>query len=130
MSQLCGAKTKTGDRCKAAAVENGLCAFHADPKRAAQLGRLGGQKNRRQRTGARHTRPPQTAKEIKEILAETMVGVQSGQLNPKIGSVIAYMGSALLKAIETTEMEERLQALERLNNLTRFETAVKSSNSP
>ena len=59
-----------------------------------------------------------------------MVGVQSGQLNPKIGSVIAYMGSALLKAIETTEMEERLQALERLNNLTRFETAVKSSNSP
>ena len=101
-------------------MERGLCAFHADPKRAAQLGRLGGQKNRLRisRAEARHVRPPQTAKEVKEILAETMAGVQSGGLDPKIGSVIAYMGNALLKAIETTEMEERLQALERLHKPT------------
>jgi hypothetical protein len=82
------------------------------------------------RAGARHIRPPQTAKEIREILAETMAGIKFGQLNPKIGSVIAYLGGALLKAIETTEMEERLQALERSNNSTGFEAAVKSSDSP
>jgi len=31
---------------------------------------------------------------------------------PKIGTVLAYVGAALLKAIETTELEERVDALE------------------
>jgi hypothetical protein len=44
MRQHCRAKTKLGKRCKAVAIERGLCPFHADPQRAAQLGQLGGRK--------------------------------------------------------------------------------------
>lgn len=41
-THYCKAKTKAGKACKAVAVKQGLCAFHEDPQRAAQLGRKGG----------------------------------------------------------------------------------------
>ena len=75
-----------------------LRAFHADPKRAAQLGRMGGSKNRRHdplRSETEPLRPPQTAKEVKDLLAEAMAGIHAGRLEPKIGSVMAYLGTAL-----------------------------------
>jgi len=42
----CGAKTKEGKPCRAAATEGGLCFFHANPNKAAELGRVGGRKSR------------------------------------------------------------------------------------
>ena len=81
-------------------VDGGLCAFHADPQRAAQLGRMGGSKNRRHDALGSETEPlrlPQTAKEVKDLLAEAMAGVHAGRLEPRMGSVIAYLGTALLK---------------------------------
>lgn len=114
MSKRCEAMTKAGNRCKAIAVEHGLCAFHSDPTRAARLGRKGGRKNRRKVSyRVKQFSPPRTAKEIKEILSTTMADIQNGRTEPKIGSVLAYVGAALLKAIETTELEERVDALER-----------------
>src|SRR5947209_4643972 len=73
VSKHCRARTKAGKPCKAVAVDGGLCAFHADPKRAAQLGRMGGSKNRRHDPLGSETEPlrlPQTAKEVKDLLAE------------------------------------------------------------
>jgi len=96
----CRAKTKAGKACKAVAVNHGLCAFHADPNRAAQLGRLGGRKNRRYglRSDASSVPAPQTAKDVKNLLAEVMADIHNGRLQPKIGSIMAYVGTALLKA--------------------------------
>lgn len=113
----CRAKTKAGKPCKAVAMQRGLCAFHADPKRAAQLGRIGGRKNRRYAPcpEASAVHPPQTAKEVKNLLAEAMVGIHSGRLEPKIGSTMAYVATALLKAMETTDLAERIDALEQSN---------------
>jgi len=73
---------------------------------------MGGQKNRQHSSGASVsvTRPPQTAKEVKDILAATMADVHTGRLEPKVGTAMAYMGTALLKAIETAEMEDRIEA--------------------
>jgi hypothetical protein len=114
MSKHCRAKTKAGKPCKASPVEKGLCAFHADPKRAAELGRIGGSKNRLHVSGSEPgpVRPPQTAKEVKNLLAEAMAGIHAGRLEPKIASIMAYVGTALLKAFETTDLEERIEALE------------------
>ena len=115
MSKHCRARTKGGKPCKAVAADGGLCAFHADPKKAAQLGRMGGSKNRRHDPLRSETEPlrlPQTAKEVKDLLAEAMAGLHAGRLEPRMGSVIAYLGTALLKAIETTDHQERIQALE------------------
>jgi hypothetical protein len=114
MSKHCRAKTKAGKPCKASPVEKGLCAFHADPKRAAELGRIGGSKNRLHVSGSEPgpVRPPQTAKEVKNLLAEAMAGIHAGRLQPKIASVMAYVGTALLKAFETNDLQERIEALE------------------
>jgi hypothetical protein len=45
--QRCRARTKQGKPCKAAAMEGGLCYFHGNPDKVAELGRLGGRRNRR-----------------------------------------------------------------------------------
>jgi len=115
VSKHCRARTKAGKPCQAVAVDGGLCAFHADPKRAAQLGRMGGSRNRRHYPLGSETEPlhlPQTTKEVKDLLAEAMAGIHAGRLEPRIGSVIAYLGTALLKAIETTDHQARIEALE------------------
>ena len=117
MSKNCRAKTKAGKPCKASPAERGLCAFHANPKRAAELGRIGGCKNRLHvtRTESEPVRPPKTAKEVKDLLAEAMAGIHAGRLEPKVASVMAYVGTALLKALETTDLQERIEALEHSN---------------
>ena len=117
MSKHCRAKTKAGKACKAAALEKGLCAFHANPKRAAELGRIGGRKNRLHvsRSELGPVRPPQTAKEVKNLLADAMAATHAGRLEPKIASVMAYVGTALLKAFETSDLQERIEALEQSN---------------
>jgi len=43
----CKGETKEGKPCRAAATAGGLCFFHANPDKASELGRIGGQKNRR-----------------------------------------------------------------------------------
>jgi hypothetical protein len=52
-----------------------------------------------------------------DILAATMADVHTGRLEPKVGTAMAYIGTALLKAIETTEMEGPIEALEQLNKV-------------
>jgi hypothetical protein len=75
---------------------------------------MGGRKNRRYgvHSEASSVSPPQTAKDVKNLLAEVMAGIHSGRLEPKIGSIMAYVGTALLKAMETTDLAERIDALE------------------
>ena len=41
-----------------------------------------------------------------------MAGIHNGRLQPKMGSIMAYVGTALLKAMETSDLAERIDALE------------------
>ena len=52
MKGTCGAIAKNGKPCRAHPTGNGLCLFHASPTKAADLGRAGGQKNRRPRVNS------------------------------------------------------------------------------
>ena len=96
MNKTCKAKTKAGKPCKAIPYARGLCAFHADPRRAAELGRMGGQKNRRliADSASEAISAPRTAEDVKNLLAETMAGIHARRLDPKIGNVMAYLGTA------------------------------------
>jgi hypothetical protein len=95
-------------------VNKGLCTFHADPQRAAELGRSGGRKNRRYpgKPDAEGLVIPRTTEDVKNMLAETMAGIHARRLDPKIGSVLGYLGTALLKAMEATDLEKRIATLE------------------
>jgi len=41
---------------------------------------------------------PKPHKDVKNLLAEVMADIHNGRLQPKIGSIMAYVGTALLKA--------------------------------
>ena len=115
MNTKCNARTKLGKSCRAVAVKAGLCTFHANPQRAAELGRLGGRKNRHypDATDPALTNPPKSADDVRSLLAETMASVHARRLDHKVGIVSASRGKALLEAIEVADLEGRVKALEK-----------------
>jgi hypothetical protein len=113
-SEGCSAITKSGRPCQAAAVHGTrFCALHADPARAAELGRMGGLKNRHYVDNDAVTiAAPTTPEDVKNLLAQAMVDVRAKRLDPRTASTLTYMSGVLLKAFESTDLEKRLVHLE------------------
>ncbi len=94
MSDVCKARTKLGKQCKARALAKNLCAFHANPGRAAELGRKGGLKRRRNSANDLLDQGfvvPKTSGDVRDILADVMARVRFGKMDPKIGSTLGYI---------------------------------------
>ena len=113
-TRFCQANTKAGTPCSAPALKGKKhCALHENPQRAAQLGQAGGRQNR-------HCKPepedglanPVTAAELRIFIAEAMVKLRSGRLEPKVATSLAYLAGPLLKVIEATELQDRISRLE------------------
>ena len=115
----CQAKTKAGRPCAAPAIRgSAYCALHSDPNRAAELGRKGGARNRKVYDGDVGTvSVPESAGDVRRMLAETMADIRAGRMDPKLGSTLGYLGIALLRALEVAEIEQRLKRLEQSNEL-------------
>ena len=111
----CTGTTKSGRRCTAYALPNGLCFFHADPSRAKELGRQGGLKNKKQFPvqDDLDVPAPLTAEDVRMCLSDVMANVINGRLAPRIATAAAYISQPLLKAIEISALEERIEQLER-----------------
>ena len=114
MSERCSAKNRNGKRCGAWAVTQGSqCALHLDPERASKLG-----STFRRRSEPRPSRDaipmamPRTAADVRNALANTMVLVHSGSMDPRTANTLAYVATSLLRAIEVTDQESRLVAIE------------------
>jgi hypothetical protein len=78
--EQCKARTKAGSPCQAPAVEGGLCFCHAHPEKLAELGRQGGQKNRRWKLdgcGALPHKPLKSIGDVSELLEETINRIRS-----------------------------------------------------
>jgi len=76
----CKGVTKNDTACTAWAMEGGLCYFHANPDKAAELGRNGGR--RRQLSyeqSMEHIAVPESAADVRRILADTMAEVKAGR---------------------------------------------------
>lgn len=114
----CKAKTKAGKRCSAPACQNGICALHGDPKRAAELGRKGGRRNRRfvPQASAEPASVPKTAEDVRDVLGQIIAETRDGRCDPRMATTIGYLGTSLLKAIEVADLEERIGRLERETN--------------
>jgi Family of unknown function (DUF5763) len=112
---LCKGKTKAGGPCTAHAAANGFCFFHDNPTRAVELGHLGGLKNKQSTalSDDRLVSVPVTAKDVRGLLAEAMAEVRNRRLDPRVASTMAYVASALLKALEIEDLESRIEELER-----------------
>ena len=113
----CKSKTRDGKACRAAATDGGLCFFHANPKKASELGRIGGRKNRHVTSNNElPSLPPiQNVAALRNAVAQLVDAIYSGKLNPKIGVGLAPLLNLQLRAIESSDLEERIARLELAN---------------
>jgi hypothetical protein len=113
MNRTCKANTNAGERCRAIAVKDGLCALHADPALAVEMGRKSGKARRSKRSSEQaELTPPQTADEVRTALGQFISDVRARRLDPKVAGTLGYLANVLLKSIEVSDAEGRLATLE------------------
>ncbi len=108
----CREKNKEGKPCGAPALEGAdHCVMHSG--RAAELGSKGG----RRRTvyspdGLKEFAAPRSAADLRDLLAQSIIEIRAGKLDPKLANSISYLGAGFLRALEVSDLETRLQTLE------------------
>jgi len=110
----CEATKRDGIRCRANALSGAKrCSFHADPNKAASLGKKGGLSRKfLPFTHLTELDPPETAEQVRKLLGHVLVETRSNQLAAKIGNACAVIAGVLLKAVEQSDIETRLRRLE------------------
>jgi hypothetical protein len=110
----CRKKKRDGSACQAQAVAGKkYCPFHADPSRAAELGRRGGHRRTVYRPeNLEELAPPRTAADLRDLLAQCIIEIRQGKLDPKLGNSISYLGTGFLRAVEVADIQARLDLLE------------------
>jgi hypothetical protein len=79
--EQCKAQTKAGGVCQAPAVERGLCFFHANPEKPAELGRQGGKRNRHWKIeDGDLPQNPLSIGDVSGLLEETINRVRQGSI--------------------------------------------------
>ena len=111
---LCEHKKRDGKRCGARALTGqNHCAMHAHPGRAAELGSKGGRRRVVSSPGtSKDFAAPKTAADLRDLLAESIVEIRAGKLDPRVANALGYLGASYLRALEVSEVESRLSALE------------------
>ena len=119
----CEATTKAGDRCKAPALHGDTFCFHHSPDRAkerAAARRRGGLRLHHGDGGGE--RPEARIEEVADVLRllETAArDVLSRKPSVQRARALVYVSGTALKALETSDLEERITALERRLNVER-----------
>ena len=111
----CRGRNKSGEACRAAPTEGGLCYFHANPDKAAELGRIGGRKNRHFDNSSADPFPKlDSAIAVRDAVAKLIADLHSGKLHPRVASGLAPLINLQLRAIETTDLALRVAKLEQV----------------
>jgi hypothetical protein len=113
MSEKCSARTKQGKECRAAVVVGTrFCALHGDPERAAELGRMGGLRNRHYVDPEPVTiAPPETPEDVKNVLRQAMADVRAKKLEPRVATALTCLSRVLLDAFAVTDLQKQLESL-------------------
>ncbi|MFW9942946.1 MAG: hypothetical protein ACFFFT_18060 [Candidatus Thorarchaeota archaeon] len=106
-----------GDRCEANSIHGSkFCYWHApeiDKEEKQIARRRGGYANRHI---IKESLPEIRIKNIKDIvnlLEDTINGVRSGNLEINIANSLGYLSSQLIKALEISDLERRLEEIEK-----------------
>src|ERR1700693_1233592 len=110
----CQKKKRDGNRCRASALSGQkYCALHAEPGKAAELGSKGGRRRAvYSPDGLQEFTAPRSAADLRDLLAQSIIEIRSGKLDPKLANSISYLGTGFLRALEVSDLEARLVALE------------------
>ena len=71
---------------------------------------------------------PKTATDLRELLAESIIEIRAGKLDPRVANALGYLGASYLRALEVSDVESRLDALEGVQRAQ--ERAILQPNSP
>jgi hypothetical protein len=114
MSKIpCKGKNAKGEACGAAAGPGGLCYFHANPDRAKELGRLGGQKNGHS-TGTDIEVPAKmTLEDLPGITSKVIRAVFQGELKAREADAITKLIVVQRENLTSVDFEKRVAELER-----------------
>jgi hypothetical protein len=110
--KLCGAKTKTGKPCRAAAGSGGLCFFHANPDRVKSLGQIGGLKNRKFTGVDLQVPDDMTAADLRRLEVQVLKCLLAGEIQAREVSALAQMFQLVYRHQQVIDVEQRLAALE------------------
>jgi hypothetical protein len=110
----CRKKKRDGSRCEARALTGAkYCALHSDPGAAASLGSRGGRRRAvYSPDGLKEFPVPKSAADLRDLLAQSIIEIRTGKLDPKLANSISYLGTGFLRALEVSDLEKRLEALE------------------
>lgn len=98
-------------------MAGGLCFFHANPAKAAELGRIGGRKKRKSQLAAEIPEPmPKLDKvnAVRDAVEKLITEVYAGKLHPRIAAGLAVLLNLQLRAVVATDLDRRLARVERL----------------
>ncbi len=111
----CQKKKRNGNQCRARARSGQkYCALHAEPGKAAELGSRGGRRRAVYSPDSlQEFTAPRTAADLRDLLAQSIVEIRNGKLDPKLANSISYLGTGFLRAIEVADLQARLESLER-----------------
>jgi len=59
--------------------------------------------------------PPRSAADLRDLLAQSIIEIRAGKLDPKLANSISYLGAGFLRAVEVADIQARLEELERDN---------------
>ncbi len=107
--------TKTnGERCGANAMKksNYCFAHNPDTKEDHSLAVVKGGKSSKRDRLSLPERDVKTPSDVVEILEETINGVRNGSIPPNVANTIAYICSHTLKAMETANLDGRIEMIE------------------
>jgi len=82
--------------------------------RAAELGSKGGRRRAiYNQENLKEFAAPKTAGDLRDLLAQSIVELRNGQLDPRLANAVGYVGASYLRALEMSDIETRLIRLER-----------------
>jgi hypothetical protein len=112
----CEASTRHGMVCQAAAVfGSSFCYFH-DPARANERKEAQASGGRRHQLATLTAASPdvriEDSGDVVALISVTINQVRKGSIDPRVANAVGYLANLLLKALENSDLEKRIESLE------------------
>ena len=118
MTNHCKAITKKGKHCKSHPLKGKDYCFIHDPESQEKRSQALSKGGRTPKKIQVHLDPITivTQKDVVLLLCDTINNVRSGGMPPRIANCVGYLAGHLLKALEASDLEKRVEKLEKALN--------------
>lgn len=124
----CKAKKPDGSDCQAVALPGSEYCFFHDPAKAER-------RREAQSLGGRHNHMKtlssdapdveiETIQDTIPLLTETINQVRKGEIDPRVANSIGYLANVIIKAVEQSDIEKRLEEIEAIIKTNRLESEL------